>query len=68
MQATTPAAQCHKLNKAQPPYPLHVYGAFSIMFQQIPEILLRKEEVRSLTYNKEIEGDDVSISPRFQGW
>ena len=33
MQATTPATQCHKLNKAQPPYPLHVYGAFSIMFQ-----------------------------------
>lgn len=28
------------------------------MFQQISEILLREEEARSLTYNKEIEGDD----------
>ena len=67
MLAATPAAQCHKLNKAWPPHPLQVCGAFSIMFQQIPEILLRKEEARSLTYNKEIEGNDVRISLRFHG-
>lgn len=41
-----------QISKAQPACPLHVYGAFSIMFQQISEILLREEEARSLTYNK----------------